>query len=326
MSRYPEIDLSTVRTVSIDERHNKVSVEQFGRPAPLPGAAAWLHRLPGLLAAENLQALVEALRAARARGRTRLFMLGGHVMKTGVSPYLIDLMRHGFISHFASNGSCSIHDVETSLFGRTSEDVADTLERGIFGMVRETPAFMFAAFRQGRDRREGMGECLGRALLEAAPPHAGHSLLAQAYAGGAPFTVHVSIGGDILHQHPGADGATLGELSLRDFRILAAALGGLGDGGVVVNLGSAVVMPEVFLKALTVARNTLGRVTDFTTANLDMLQHYRPAENVLRRPTQHSGRALPLTGHHEILVPLLHALLTDGEIEPPGSSADMDRV
>lgn len=234
-------------------------------------------------------------------------------MKTGVTPYLVDLLRRGYVTHLASNGSYSIHDVETSLFGRTSEDVAETLEAGIFGMVRETPEFMFAAFRQGKERREGMGECLGRALLEAKPPHAGHSLLAQSYAASAPFTVHVSLGGDILHQHPGADGATLGELSLRDFRILAAAVGALGDGGVVVNLGSAVVMPEVFLKALTVARNVLGPVRDFTAANLDMLQHYRPAENVLRRPTLGGGRALPITGHHEILVPLLHALLVDGD-------------
>ncbi len=313
MSRYPEIDLSTVTTVGIHERHNKVSVAQFGRPGSLPGAAAWLRALPGLLAAENLQALVQALREARQQRRTRLFMLGGHVMKTGVSPYLVDMLRRGFISHLASNGSYSIHDVEASLFGRTSEDVGETLERGIFGMVRETPEFMFGAFRRGRERQEGMGECLGRALQEAKPPHAAHSLLAQAYAAGAPFTVHVSVGGDILHQHPGADGATLGELSLRDFRILAAALRDLGDGGVVVNLGSAVVMPEVFLKALTVARNVLGPVRDFTAANLDMLQHYRPAENVLRRPTLGGGRALPITGHHEILVPLLHALLIDAE-------------
>ena len=316
MSRYAEIDLSRVQTVSIHERDSKVGVEQFGRPGPLPGAAAWLARLPKLLAAEHLQTLVARLRAARLAGKTRLFMLGGHVMKTGVSPYLVDLMRRGFITHLASNGSCTIPDVEASLFGRTSEDVADTLERGTFGMVRETPAFMFEAFRAGRERQEGMGECLGRALHEADAPHGESSLLAQAYVAALPFTVHVSIGGDILHQHPGACGASMGELSLRDFRILAAALGGLDQGGVVVNLGSAVVMPEVFLKALTVARNVLGPIRDFTTANLDMLQHYRPAENVLRRPTQTSGRGLPIVGHHEILIPLLHALLTDGDAAP----------
>jgi hypothetical protein len=310
MSRYAEIDLTRVRTVGIQERFNKVRVEQFGTPEPLPGAAAWLERLPDLLAAENLKRLVAALHRARAGGRPIVFMLGGHVMKAGVSPYLVDLVRRGFVTHLASNGSLSIHDVEVSLFGRTSEDVADTLERGIFGMVRETPQFMFAAFADGARRQEGMGECLGRALLEAEAPHRQHSLLAQAYAHGVPFTVHVSLGGDILHQHPGADGAVLGGLSLRDFRILAAGLTRL-EGGVVLNLGSAVVMPEVFLKALTVARNIAGGVRDFTTANLDMIQHYRPQENVLRRPTQSSGQALPLVGQHEILVPLLHALLTD---------------
>jgi hypothetical protein len=310
MSRYPEIDLSRVRTVSIEERDNKVEHAQFGRPAPWPGARAWLDRLPDILAARNLRDLVAALRAARDRRRPIVFMLGGHVMKCGVSPYLVDLLQHGFVTHLASNGSLAIHDVEVSLFGRTSEDVADTLERGVFGMVRETPAFVFAALAAGGRRGEGMGECLGRALVEAESPFRRYSLLAAAYAATVPFTVHVSLGGDILHQHPGADGALFGELSLRDFRILAATLQGI-DGGVVVNLGSAVVMPEVFLKALTVARNVSGRVGDFTTANLDMIQHYRPTENVLRRPTRVRGRGLPLTGHHEILLPLLHALLLD---------------
>lgn len=308
MSRYPEIDLGGVRTVSIQERASKVERSQFGRPAPLPGARAWLDRLPDLLGARHLRRLVAAISTARDGGRPVLFMLGGHVMKTGVSPYLVDLLQRGLVTHLASNGSFSIHDVEVSLFGRTSEDVADTLERGVFGMVRETPEFMFRAFASGAARREGMGECLGRALLEAEAPHRDASLLAQAYSLGVPFTVHVSLGGDILHQHPGADGATIGELSLRDFRILAAALTGLG-GGVAVNLGSAVVMPEVFLKALTVARNVAGPVRGFTTANLDMIQHYRPSENVLRRPTQTSGEALALVGQHEVLVPLLHALL-----------------
>jgi len=310
MSRYPELDVSRLRTVSIQERFNKVSVEQFGRLPERACDAAWLDSFPGLLAAENLRKLVAALREARERQRHIVFMLGGHVMKAGVSPYLVDLMQRGFITHLASNGSLSIHDVEASLFGRTSEDVADTLERGTFGMVRETPEFMFRAFEDGRRRQEGMGECLGRCLTEAAAPHRNISLLAQAWEHGVPFTVHVSLGGDILHQHAAADGATLGELSLRDFRIFAGALPGLHAGGVVVNLGSAVVMPEVFLKALTMARNAQGPVTGFTTSNLDMTQHYRPRENVLFRPTQSSGQALPLTGQHEILVPLLHALLT----------------
>lgn len=310
MSRYPEIDTSRLQTVSIEDRFSKVTVSQFGRPHPLPGAAAWLDAFPQLLAAENLRRLVAAMQSARTNGRAIVFMLGGHVMKAGVSPYLIDLMRQGFITHFASNGSLSIHDVECSLFGRTSEDVADTLEKGTFGMVRETPAFMFAAFAAGRQLQEGMGECLGRALSTAAVPHRDVSLLAQAYLQGVPCTVHVSLGGDILHQHPGADGAVLGELSLRDFRIFSQALTGLHDGGVLVNVGSAVVMPEVFLKALTMARNAAGPVVNFTTSNLDMTQHYRPRENILNRPTQSSGQGLPLTGQHEILVPLLHAILT----------------
>ena len=310
MSRYPELDLQRLQTVSIHQRHNKVGVEQFGKPQVVAGAKQWLQSLPDLLAATNLRKLVVAMQEARAKKRAVVFMLGGHVMKTGVSPYLIDLMRQGYITHFASNGSLSIHDVESSLFGRTSEDVADTLEKGTFGMVRETPEFMFKAFQDGQEKQEGMGECLGRALTDEEAPHQDISLLAQAWQLGIPFTVHVSLGGDILHQHAAADGAILGELSMRDFRILAQALVGLHDGGVLLNLGSAVVMPEVFLKALTMARNAQGPVTGFTTSNLDMTQHYRPQENVLRRPTQTSGQALPLTGQHEILVPLLHAMLT----------------
>jgi hypothetical protein len=308
MSRYREVDLQGVHTVGMQERASKVALAQFGRPTPLPAAGAWLDSFPDILAAKQLKQLAAALRAARDARRPCVWMLGGHVMKCGVSPYLVDLLRRGYISHFASNGSLSIHDVEVSLFGRTSEDVADTLERGVFGMVRETAEFMFGAFESGRVGGEGMGECLGRRLLEARAPHLEVSLLAQAYTAGVPFTVHVSLGGDILHQHPGADGATLGELSLRDFRILAATIQGLSQGAV-VNLGSAVVMPEVFLKALTVARNLGSSVVDFTTANLDMIQHYRPTENVLRRPTQSSGQAVAITGHHEILVPLLHAML-----------------
>ena len=309
MSRHREVDLARIRTIGIQERASKVSVAQFGRPERLPGARTWLDRFPDLLAARDLKQLAADLRAAREAKRPCVWMLGGHVMKCGVSPYLVDLMRMGYVTHFASNGSLTIHDVEVSLFGRTSEDVADTLERGVFGMVRETAAFMFTAFEAGRGRKEGMGECLGRSLIETGAPHGGVSLLAQAYGHDVPFTVHVSLGGDILHQHPGADGATLGELSLRDFRIFAATLQDLSK-GVVVNLGSAVVMPEVFLKALTVARNLGASVEDFTTANLDMIQHYRPTENVLRRPTRSSGRALAVTGHHEVLVPLLHAFLT----------------
>jgi hypothetical protein len=308
VSRYPEIDLRRVRTVGIEARASKVKTSDFGRPRPWPGASAWLDSFPDILAAQNLRRLVDALRTAKSGGHPIVFMLGGHVMKCGVSPYLIDLMRRGFVTHFASNGSLSIHDVEVSLFGRTSEDVADTLERGEFGMVRETPEFMFRAFAAAEARGEGMGEGLGRALVEAAAPHRDHSLLAQAWEAGVPFTVHVALGADILHQHPGADGAVIGAQSLRDFRILAASLSRL-DGGVVVNLGSAVIMPEVFLKALTVARNVHGNARHFTTANLDMQQHYRPTENVLRRPTQSAGTALAITGHHEILVPLLHALL-----------------
>jgi hypothetical protein len=232
-----------------------------------------------------------------------VLMLGAHVVKVGVQPYLVPLIERGIVRHVAFHGAGAIHDAEIALFGRTSEDVEANLASGAFGMVRETPEFFHAAAADGRARGEGLGEALGRALEGA--PHAQHSLLAAGRRAGIPVTVHVALGTDTIHAHPAADGAALGETSLRDFRIFAHTLGE-ARGATVLNLGSAVILPEVFLKALTVAVNLGASLDDLTTVNLDQIQHYRPRVNVLERPTQGAGaRGFALTGHHEILVPLL---------------------
>jgi len=315
--RWPEADLGGVSRLPFRARLNKVTVGDFGAPAGETGAGGaftrWLDALPRQLAAQNLRLLVSRLREARREGRVILWLLGGHVVKTGVAPYLIDLMRRGYVTALAVNGSLSIHDAEVALFGRTSEDVARNLEDGSFGMVAETGDFFFAAYRDAVTDGCGMGEGVARALERAGAPHRAASLLHAAWSLDIPCTVHVALGTDILHQQPGADGAAIGELSLRDFRILAGVAQRFAPEAVVVNLGSAVVMPEVFLKAYTVARNLGCRPQRLTTANLDMLQHYRPRENVLQRPTAWGGDAIPLTGHHELLVPLLQALLADAD-------------
>lgn len=312
---WPEADLGAVRRLPFSARLNKVSREDFARPAAAGdggGAwARWLDGLPRLLAADKLRLLVARLREARRDGRTILWLLGGHVIKTGLAPVLLDLVDRGYASAIAMNGSAAIHDVEVALFGRTSEDVGRNLEDGSFGMVAETGDFFFTAYREALAAGCGMGEGVARALAAAAPPHLEASLVHGAWRRGRPVTVHVAVGTDIIHQQPGADGAAIGELTMRDFRILAEVTRGLAPVGVVVNLGSAVVMPEVFLKAYTVARNLGCRPRQLTTANLDMLQHYRPRENVLQRPTAWGGDAVPLTGHHELMLPLLQAILAD---------------
>ncbi len=316
---WPQIEVAKISRLPFRERDNKVGLPDFGHPAQTSDWASWLSSLPRVLAAADLRLLVERLLTARRRQHTIVWMLGGHVVKTGLAPYLNDLMARGFISVLAMNGSASIHDVEIALFGKTSEDVAKNLADGSFGMAAETGDFFQAAYAAARTSGCGMGEGIARHLERQQAPHRATSMIHTAWRLDIPCTVHVALGCDILHQHPGADGATIGELTMHDFRILAEATRTLEPEGVVVNLGSAVVMPEVFLKAYTMARNLGCRPRRLTTVNLDMIQHYRPRENVLARPTAWGGEAIPLTGHHEIMVPLLHALLQagGGEISTP---------
>ncbi len=316
-SRHHPLDLSGVRRHSIRDSARKVSSrDQATVTEPSPQMMQFLRNLPGLLAGrEFLDFLAEATRR-RAAGQPLLVMYGGHVVKCGLAPLLVDLMERRYVAALATNGSGAIHDVEMALFGRTSEDVVEGLNDGTFGMVRETGDFFHEALRQGGG--EGYGEVLGRRLVEASPRPAAASLLAAGHRLGLPVTVHVAIGTDITHQHPGLPAAELGEATYRDFRILCGVLAGMDRGGVVINLGSAVVLPEVFLKALTVARNLGFATRDIVTANFDMLQHYRPRVNVVDRPTRLGGRGFNFTGHHEILVPLLHAgIRCYSELEPP---------
>jgi hypothetical protein len=308
----PEADLSRVRTVPVAGRPNKVLAEHFAAPPPVDEAGrtfgAFVRSLPQVLQAESFLAVVDAIASAVERRRTVLWMLGGHVVKTGLGPVLIDMIRRGAITHLASNGSAGVHDYEMARWGGTSEDVEAGLADGSFGMADETGRDMNGAFVRGMREGWGMGEALARDLDardDLAYPDL--SLLLQSYRLGVQYTLHPALGAEIIHQHPAADGAAIGDTGHRDFRRLSAALAGLDDGGVVVNVGSAVVMPEVFLKALTVARNLHGGAPrGFTACDLDMNRHYRPRVNVVERPTRSGGgRGFSLTGHHEIMVPLL---------------------
>lgn len=268
---------------------------------------AFLRSLPDVLVARDFARLVDAIVSASHARRAVVVMLGGHIVKTGVAPLLIDLMKRRVITHIAMNGSAAIHDYEIARFGGTSEDVAAGLKDGTFGMAEETGREMNAAFTSGMRDGMGMGETLGQSLERASElAHPEQSLLLAARSLGVGVTVHAALGAEIIHQHPAADGAAIGDTSHRDFRRLAAALPGLHDGGVVLNLGSAVIMPEVFLKALTIARNlNAGQPTGFFACDLDMQRHYRPRVNVVQRPTLHGGTGIEITGHHEIMVPLL---------------------
>ena len=263
--------------------------------------------MPDVLVARDFRAVVEAIAAAATDKRGVIAMLGGHIVKTGLAPLLLDLMRRGVVTHVAMNGSAAIHDYEIARFGATSEDVAAGLRDGTFGMADETGREMNAAFVAGMQAERGMGEALGRALAsrdDLANPEL--SVLLGAFQLGVPATVHAAIGAEIIHQHPAANGAAIGDTSHRDFRKLAASIADIDSGGVVLNLGSAVIMPEVFLKALTIARNLgAGRPQNFVTVDLDMQRHYRPRMNVVQRPTLQNGKGYEITGHHEIMVPLL---------------------
>jgi len=306
-ARPPEADLSRVRTVPIARRANKVEPSLLGHaPGDDRSFDAFLAGLPDILAAADLRAVIAAVAAAAGR-RGVIVQAGGHVVKTGMGPLLIHLMERGVVTHLAMNSAASIHDFELCAYGGTSEDVVAGLDDGTFGMAEETGREMNAAINDGRTRGWGMGEALAHALEARSPlPGRDQSLLLAGHRLGVPVTVHVAIGTDIIHQHPAADGAALGDTSFRDFKRLAAAVPSLHDGGVVLNIGSAVIMPEVFLKALTVARNLgHGRPTGFIAADFDMIRHYRPRLNVVERPTRAGGQGYSITGHHELLVPLL---------------------
>jgi hypothetical protein len=316
-STYPIKPLSfdSVSTYALDSRKSKVHVGIFGKPIDgSENILGFISKLPHILAGDSLRQLIRALLFARSSQKPIIWGLGGHVVKVGLGPVINDLMESGFITGIAMNGSAAIHDFEVALHGATSEEVDEQVGDGRFGMARETGEYVNAAIAAASGAGIGIGEGLGRFIVlgldqSVSFPHKPASILAAAYSNRIPVTVHVAIGTDIIHAHPQASGSAIGEATHYDFRLFCSMTRELDGGGVYLNVGSAVVLPEVFLKAVSVVRNLGHRLEEFTTANLDFIQHYRPTQNVLKRPTQHSGQAIALTGHHEIMIPLIAAAL-----------------
>jgi hypothetical protein len=308
------LSFESLQTIPIQERGGKVNTSMFARPHGKGGDwISFLAGLPRLLAADQLRGVIEALLHARRDRRAIIWGLGGHVIKTGVGPLLIDLMKRGFVSAFAMNGAAAIHDFEIAVAGFTSEDVEAVLPDGRFGSAEETGREMNRAIQAGILDGVGMGEALGRRLMQnARPDTAMQSLLFTAHEAKVPVTVHVAIGTDTPHMHPETDPAAIGTATHQDFRLFSSIVTGLDNGGVYLNIGSAVLLPEVFLKAVSGVRNLGFSLANFTTVNMDFLDHYRPRHNVVQRPhAQTGGKGYQLTGHHEIMLPLLAALLVE---------------
>jgi hypothetical protein len=300
------INIHKVKTYSVRKRHSKVALGDF---AKAPGRGRQFRRfyqaLPNILKAADFRSLVEAVAKARRKKKAVIFMCGAHVIKCGLNPVLIELLKKKVITCLALNGACVIHDFELAFQGKTSEDVGENLKDGKFGMGRETADFINHAVNEGVAEGLGFGNAVARKISQAKLPHKEASLLYHAYRLNVPVCVSVAIGTDIIHQHVSFNGARTGEGSLRDFYQLTESIRGLNNGGVVLNFGSAVIMPEVFLKALNLARNLGFKVKDFTTATFDMIQHYRPLQNVCSRPVMAGGKGYYIVGHHEIMLPLL---------------------
>lgn len=301
------INFNKVRTYPIRERENKVKVGDFSKGLPNKGIGfkSFLNSLPNILAVRDLKGIAEAIAKAKNKEKPVIFSLGAHVIKCGLSPVIINLMESGIVTAVALNGAGSIHDFEIALIGGTSEDVASAIEDGTFGMAEETGQIMNETIISGTKQGLGAGQALGERILKDDLKHREYSILAKGIELGIPVTVHIAIGTDIIHQHPSCDGAALGESSYIDFQIFTTQVSQLGNGGVVCNFGSTVIMPEVFLKALTISRNLGYTVKNFTTADFDMVQHYRPVTNVVKRPVSLGGKGYSIRGHHEIMIPLL---------------------
>jgi hypothetical protein len=311
MKKYTPISLKPVKTYSLCSRKSKVSLGSFaGIPVKGGTFSSFLSKLPDSFGVKAFRGVVDAVIRARKNDRPVVLGMGAHPVKLGLSPLIIELMKKGVITALATNGACAIHDFEVAMAGHTSEDVAAELCAGTFGMSRDTGQGVNRAINRGVKKGYGIGRAIGEHISRGKFSHKESSIFAAAYKLDIPLSVHVAIGTDIVHMHPEADGASLGEGSMRDFRLFASVVSDL-EGGVYLNLGSAVILPEVFLKALNVARNLGNKVEDITTVNMDFIQHYRPKENVLARPTLKSGRNFALTGHHEIMFPLLAAAVLE---------------
>jgi len=304
-----KLDLTKIETYSLRGRSSKVEVKDFASPISKEAAQAvseWFAALPNILAAKDMRELIIEMKRARDRKAPILWGMGSHVIKTGLAPLLIDLMKEGFVTGVAFNGSALIHDFETAFAGKTSEDVDAVLGGGQFGMAKETGDLVNEAISKGVASGLGLGAALGKHIAESDYPYKDLSLFAQSYQRKLPATVHVAIGTDIIHMHPKCDAAALGLGSHRDFMTFAEVVSRL-EGGVYINFGSAVILPEVFLKSITLVRNLKFQVDKIVTANFDFIQQYRERVNVVQRPTTNGGRGFSFTGHHEILLPLLAA-------------------
>jgi hypothetical protein len=308
------LELNNVKTYPLASRPSKVSLDDFARPVQEDSSLKdFLRSLPNILAVQSLRQLAARMRRARELQKPIIWGIGGHVIKTGLAPLMIDLMKRGFLSAVAANGSVLVHDAEIAMVGSTSEDVDATLGEGAFGAADETGKLLNRAAQEGANEDIGLGEATGRALLAMNPQHADYSLLCATYEARVPFTAHLTIGGDIGHFHPQADGAALGAATHTDFRLLSEIVRRMDGGGVYLNIGSAVTLPEVFLKAVTLVRNLGHPLSEITTANFDFIQSYRPLINVIRRPTANgAGQGYSITGHHELTLPLLAAELISG--------------
>jgi hypothetical protein len=310
-SELAPLDLSNLSTYSLQERISTVQATHFGSPHERGSSLrAFLQRLPRILAAQDLCRVAEAIVKAKVSGKLVILGMGAHPIKVGLSPVIIDLMERRILSGLALNGACLIHDFEVASAGRTSEDVASSLQKGTYGMVRETSKFINQAIKAGVRSGLGLGRAVAQSMARAGLPHSHLSLLVRAFQLDIPVTVHMAVGTDIIHMHPDADGASMGEGSLRDFHLFAALVARL-EGGVYINFGSAVIMPEVFIKALSIARNLGFAARNFTTVNLDFINHYRPMTNVVQRPVELGGTGFAITGHHEIIFPLLAAAVIE---------------
>ncbi len=311
---YEEFDLSDVRTYPLDSRKSKAKIEDFARPVtPRATFKEWFDALPAILGAQDVRRVVEAMVGARRRGAGVIWGIGAHVVKTGVSPVLIDLMRRGYVSALAMNGAGIIHDFEVALAGATSEDVDEALGPGRFGMAEETGRLLNQIIAEAAKEGLGLGQAVGRYLSRAKAPHGERSLTAVAHELRVPVTVHVALGTDIIHMHPQASGAAIGDVSLRDFRYFTSCVARL-QRGVYLNCGSAVVLPEVFLKAVALARNRGVDLDGLTTVNIDFMRMYRPQTNVVTRPVAGTnGVGISLVGHHEILIPLIAAAVIEAD-------------
>jgi hypothetical protein len=309
--KYKPADLSRIKTHSIRDRRSKVSIKKSSLPHKEGSSFAdFINNLPDFLAVNDLKSVVKTIVRAYKNKRPVILGMGAHPIKVGLSPVIIDLMEKGIITAVAANGACIIHDFEIAFIGQTSEDVAAELCAGNFGMARETGQMVNSAINNGVKKGYGIGRSMGMFIDSSDFMFKDKSIFREGFRLEIPMTVHVAVGTDIIHMHPEANGSLIGEGSLRDFKLLASVVADL-QGGVYINLGSAVILPEVFLKALNVARNLGNKVEKFTTVNMDFIQHYRPYENVLKRPTMNKGECFALTGHHEIMFPLLAAMIIE---------------